>query len=264
VVHEASAMTFWSRFGGAIALVLAATGFVGCVVGSVAMWVFCHHLSGKVGRITAGLENGLQRVAAANQNVRRAVQRARTDVARVRQESAELGDGGVKSARAARAVRTLIQQHVGPDVEELGGQLVTLADTAAAASSVLQSFQELPLSRAGRIKSDQLDGWADDVQQLSATLRRLEGVVGDGDKGTSGPELAAATGAVDLALERWQGKLDDWQALVDAVGGDVQRVKAEAPGWLTLAAIGVTIFLAWMALGQLSLLAHGLQWCRRA
>src|SRR5262249_1270853 len=137
-------------------------------------------------------------------------------------------------------------------------------DAAVAASSVLQSLQDVPLSRRGRIQPDQWEQWTDDAQSLSAALQRLKAAVGDGDRETDGREVAAATSEVGLALERCQGKLDDWQASLDATGVELQRVKDGMHGWLTVAAIGVTLFLAWMAVGQLSLFTQALRWCRGA
>jgi hypothetical protein len=257
-------MTLWRRFVGAIALFLSVGGIAACIGGIIGMWMLCHHLSGKVHQITAGLEGGLQRVSVATQNVQRAVEKARGDVAKVRNESAGLGNDRVKSSRESRTLRTLIQQQIGPGIEDLGGRMATLADTAAAVASVLQSFQDLPANRTGRIPPDQWERWTDEVQRLSATLRRLEGVVGNENKETNGQEVAGATSEVDLALQRCQAKVDDWQAYVDAASADVPRVKAEVLGWLTLAAIAVTLVLGWMAVGQFSLCAHVLRWCRGA
>jgi hypothetical protein len=257
-------MKSWRRFGGAIALLLAAAGIVGCVAGVIGVWMFCQQVGERVRTISAGLDGGLQRASAANQNVQRAVEKACTDLAKVRKESAELSNGRDKRSRASRALRTLIQQQVGPNIEDLGGRLATLADTASAVSSVLQSFQELPARRTRRIQQDQLERWADEVQQLSATLRRLEGAVGDGDKESNGREVVAATSEVDLALQRWQAKVEDWQSDVDATRDNVRDVAAEVLGWLTPAALVVTLVLVWMAVGQISLFAHALKWRRGA
>jgi len=250
------------RFGGAMALVFSTAGIVACVLGLIGIWMFRHHASERVRRISTGIDVGLQRASAASQNVQRAVAKARADVAEVRDGSADLGNDREKSSRVPRAVRALIQQRVGPDIEDLGGRLATLADAAVAVSSVLQSFQELPAAGNARIPPDQLNSWKDEVQQLSATFRRLEGVVCDEDKETSGREVAA-TSDVDLALQRWQAKVDNWQSDVDVAREQVQHIQAEINRWLTPAAITVTLVLVWVAMGQFSLFAHAVEWRRK-
>jgi len=257
-------MKLLRRFGGAIVLLLSAAGIVGCVIGIIGIWLFCQPVSERVQKISAGLDVGLQRAAAANQNVQRAVGKARANVAKVRKESSDLGDGRAKSSRVARSLRTLIQQQVGPDLEDVSGRLATLSDATVAVSSVLKSFQELRPNRDRHIRPDQLEGWVDGVQQLSATLRRLENLVGDGNKEASGQEVAAATSEVDVALQRCLARVEDWQSDVDAARKGMQQVTAQVLGWLTLAAIAVTLMLGWVAIGQISLFAHALRWCRGA
>jgi hypothetical protein len=151
---------------------------------------------------------------------------------------------------------------VGPNLNELSGRLATLSDATVAASSLLQSFQELPGSRTRRITPDQLERWGDQAQQLSGTLRRLEAVVGDGEKTTTGKAVAAATSDVDLILERCQARVDDWQSDLEAAREELRDVKAEILGWLTPAAIVATLLCVWVTAGQISLFAHALQWCR--
>jgi hypothetical protein len=250
------------RLGGAVVLLLSLVAAVGCIAGIVGAWMLCQGVSERAQRITASLDAGLQRVAAANQNFQLAVGKARADVASIGKESADLGGGGKKSRRAARTVRALIQQQASPDMDELGGRLATLSDSAIAISSLLDSFQEVPLARASRIDSDQLKRRADEAGQFSSALRRLEVAVGEGDGGTGRHEVAAATGEVDLFLQKCQATVDGWQSDLDETRGDLAYIKATILGWLTCAAITVTILCSWVVAGQVSLLAHAVRWCR--
>jgi hypothetical protein len=245
-------------------LLLSTVGIVGCVAGIIGSWWFRQYASERVQKISARLAVGLRRPSAATQTVQRGVGKARADLALVGKESADLGGGGEKSRRAARSLRKLIQQKAGPNFNDLGGRLATLSDAAVAVSPLIQSFQELPLSRTGRLKPDQLDRWADATKQFSATLRRLEVVVGDGDKETNGGDVAAATNEVDLVLQNCQATLKDWQSDLDAAREQLPQLQAEILGWLTLAAIVVTVLGVWVAVGQISLFAHAWKWVRVA
>jgi hypothetical protein len=215
-----------------------------------------------VQRITDRLDTGLQRASAANQNVQLAVGKARANVANVGEESADLGDAGAKNSRARRTIRALLRQQAGPNIDELGGRLATLSDSAIAVSSMLESFQEVPLARASRIDPDQLKRRADEAQRLSSILRRLEDAVGDGDTETDRQKVAAATSEVDLVLQNCQATVDAWQSDLDTARDDLAHVKAKMPGWLTCAAIAVTVLCSWVGAGQISLFVHALRWCR--
>ena len=129
-------------------------------------------------------------------------------------------------------------------------------------SSLLQSFQELPLGQTSRIKPDELEGLADQASQLSVALGRLQAVVGEEDKDVSEKEVAVAASEMDLVLQKCQSRLDDWQSNLDAVSEEFQHVKAEILDWLRIAAITVTVACVWVAVSQISLFAHACKWFR--
>jgi hypothetical protein len=244
-----------------VVLLLATLGTVGCVAASVGIWVAYAHVAQRVQRLADRLDTGRERAAAASQKVQLAVAKARADVADVRRESADLGAGGEKSRRAARATRALVQQQLRPDADSLGGRLATLSDAAAAASSLLESIQELPLGPAPRIDPEQLQCREEQAQELSTVLRRLEATVGDGDKETSSQEVAVATGQVDRVLEQCAETLADWQAEVDGARAGLARGNARVGGWLLGAAVVGTFLFLWAGAGQVCLFARGMRWC---
>jgi hypothetical protein len=255
-------MAVLRRLVGALALVLSAVGTLCCVGAIVGVWAFRQKTIDRAEDALARLDVGLQRASAANQNVGRAVRKARADVAEVGKESAAVKKGGEKGRLATRTLKTLIKKKVGPGVEDLSGRLSTLSDAAVVVSSLLQSLQELPAGRIERVKPEQLQQWGEQAEQLSASLRRLEAVVADKGKKTGGQPVAAAAGQVDLVLQRCQETVDAWQSYLDDARGEVGQVRERLPGWLTLGAVAVTVLCGWVAAGQVSLFAHGLRWVR--
>jgi hypothetical protein len=250
------------RAVGVAVLFLASVGFVGCLAIVVGIWMLQQTVYEKVENIASGLDAGLQRAIVANKNVQRALAQARTRVDMVRKESADSGGSEKKSRRTTSALRNLVRQQLGPSITELGGRLATLSDSAIAVSSLLESFQEVPLARASRIDSDQLQSRADEARKLSSILRRLEAAVGDGETESDRQEVASATGEMDLFLRKCQATGDAWQSDLDSVRDDLAGVKAKILGWLTWAAVGVAVLCSWIGAGQLSLFACALRWCR--
>lgn len=255
-------MSFRRRFVGAIVLLLSTVGFVGCLAALVGIWMLHQTVYEKVEHVSSRLDAGLQRATVANQNVQRALAQARARLAMVKKESTDRNDGGKKRHRAARTIRVILQQQTGRDIDDLGGRLATLSDCAIAVSSLLESFQEVPLAQPSRIDSDQLKRRADEARQVSSMLRRLEVAVGDRDTESDRQEVASATGEVDLFLRKCQATVDAWQSDLDSTHDGLAQVKAKILGWLTFAAIGVTVLCSWMGAGQLSLIARALRWCK--
>jgi hypothetical protein len=248
------------RFGAALVLIVSAVGTVCCVGGAVGVWVFYQSASDRAQAIVARLDVALRRASTANQNVRRAVSKARADVAEAGKAAGDLGKGGAKGSRAA--LQKLVRKKVGPGIEDLGGRLTTLSDAAVVVSSLLQSLQELPAGRINRISPDQLEQWREQAQQLSTSLGRLKAVVSSDEKGTSGQPVAVTVSQVNQVLQRCQATADAWQSDLDAAREAVREVQPKVGGWLTLAAVAVTILCVWMAAGQISLFAHALRWLR--
>jgi hypothetical protein len=96
-------MRLLRRFGGVMVLIISALGTICCAGGIFGVWMLHQTVADKVQTISARLEVGLQRLSAANQNIRRSIERARGDVATVSKESADLGGG--EKGRRARCVR---------------------------------------------------------------------------------------------------------------------------------------------------------------
>jgi hypothetical protein len=255
-------MVLLRRFGGALVLIFSAAGVACCAAGVIGIWVFYQAASERVQKGFARLDAGMQRASTATDNLRHAVGKARTNVAEAGRESGDLGPAGGKERRVSHKLKTLIQQKVGPDLENLGGRLATLSDAAVTVSSFLDSFQELLPGRTVRFEPGQLEHWEEEARQLSTGLRRLEAVVDEGGEEPGGQHVTAATSEVDLALQKCQAKADAWRSDLAGAREEIQHVRAKVRGWVTLAAVGVTILLAWVAAGQVSLFAHALRWVR--
>jgi hypothetical protein len=256
-------MRLLRRFGGVVVLVLSAAGIIACVSGVIGVWVLYPRLSDKAETILSRLDVGLQRVSTANQNVRRVIENARADVAAVNKESASLGGGGEGNRRASRTLRAVIRQ-AAPNIDDLGGRLATLSDGAVAASSLLESIQEVPTAPRLRLDPDSLKRRADEAQQLSASLRRLTAALDEDEDEVSRRDVAAKASEVDRFLEKCEAVVIGWQSDLDAASDDLPRVRAQIVSWLSYLAIAMTLVFVWVAVSQISLFGRALEWLKRA
>jgi len=128
-----------------------------------------------------------------------------------------------------------------------------LSDATVASAALPRSFQELLPGQARRITPDQLEQWVYQAKQLGAAMDQRRVVIGEGDKEPSGRELAAATSAVDLTLQKCQGMAGDWQLDLVTIREELPHLQMKVRGWLTLAAGVVTLLCVWMTAAQLNL-----------
>jgi hypothetical protein len=202
----------------------------------------------------------LERVSAVNQNVSHALQRARAEMAAVSKESVDLETGAEKGGRAARMLRTVIQQRV-QNIDELGGRLTTLSDAAIAVASLLESAGRAARAAASRrsgVVATSSRGDATTFGKASKARCRVERWC------VSNRELAGATTEMDEILEKCQLAVEGWQSDVDAAREDLARLKTQIGSWQRYAAIAMTVLLVWVGAGQVSLFGRALEWLSRA
>jgi methyl-accepting chemotaxis protein len=255
-------MALLRRLSGVIVLFFSFVGIASCALVIIGIWVGYQKASQKIQAVSDRIDTGLLRASSANQNVRRALDKALADMRSVDEKAAELRGGGEKGARAARAVRTLIEQKAGPDVDDLGGRLDMLADAAAVASSLLQTIQEVAPQRGVPIDADQLKQRSGEAQRVSVLMRRLGTVLDDGSQQPNADEVTETTSQVELVLQKCQETVDQWQEQIDSIREDLASITRKTITWLTFAAVVVTAIFAWIGLGQICLFARGLRWLR--
>jgi hypothetical protein len=245
-------------------MLVATLGFVCFVAGIGGIWIGRHYMSEKLPAASARLDGALERASVAAHGVRRALETARVELAKVNRESVDVGGGDLENRAATAFLRKSIRQRVEPRINELGGRLATFADAATVVSSLLGSFQELASDRILPIQPDNLERATNEAVQLSAALRKFQGVVGDGDKATSLKVYAAAQSEVDLVLGRCQDTVSNWQSDLDSAREDLSTVKTKVLDWLTPAAIAMTLVCLWLAVSQISVFEHARSWVRGA
>jgi hypothetical protein len=249
------------RLLGFLVLLLSIVCFIGCIAGIVGIWKARQDVSDHTRKLASQIEIGLQRAIAANQDLGRALEKAREDVAKVNRDLAD-SQGDEKKRPPPSILRRLVWQQAGPKLNELGGRLAISSDAAVVVSSLLQSLQELPLSQTSQIDPERLERLTHASSQLSASLQKLQAIAGEEDGAIADKQAAAAASEMDLVLRNCQTIVAEWQSDLDTARKELPQVEAEVLRWMTLIAIVVTGACAWVALSQISLCAHALKWCR--
>jgi hypothetical protein len=246
-------------------VLLAAVGFVGCVTVIVGAWVARQKASEKVRAVAACAGDGLERATTIDDKLDQALQKARNDMKTFNEQADGLGSKDDESKRRSTGlIRRRVESELGPNLHELRGRLATFSDAAVAVASLLKSYQEMRPSSANRLKPEQIEAVSESATKLAAVSRRLQTAVGDGDKSIEDKEIRAAIKEVDSLLERCQNVVDDLHTDLMQARTDLPHLEAEVQWWMMAIAIAITVLFAWGALGQVSLFAHGLNWCRSA
>jgi outer membrane murein-binding lipoprotein Lpp len=253
-------MRWLLRLVGLIVLLLSAVGIVACLAVAGGVWWAEQKAAQKVETTSTRLDAGVERLSSATENVRDALQKARKDVAEVNKQAGGVRAGGEGDQATNRLVRRLIQERVGPELNNLDGRLATVADVSVAVASLLRSLREMPAGQATGITPEDMENASRRATELSAALKTLQDRVGQGDDAADAREVALAGKNVEEVLERCEATVEDWQSHLKAAHEELPDLKARVLRWLLLGSVVVTVLAAWFTLAQSSLFVHAWKW----
>ena len=248
---------------GAMVLLLSAVGIVCCSAGIVGIWMF-HQTESRSEDYHRPIDDGLQ---SACRSLARNASAALDKPARVWTTWKK----AVPPLGVAARQRTVSQPALSGSWSSSRSDAISTTSVCGwprcrrwprRVSSSLQSFQESPPGQTGHIHRYKLEGRDGPGGDSPLPFRPLEVVAGDGNKESSEREVAAASSAVSLALQKCQAKVDDWQSQLETARQELQHARTEILRWFTPAMIAVAFACAWVAVGQVCLFGHALHWLR--
>jgi hypothetical protein len=192
------------------------------------------------------------------------VKKARADLEAFRDEPA-----GASSPPKKRALKAAVTRRLATDLSSRLGDardsIESLTDAAVVANSILDGLAELPVASSGRLDqerlketSQRLQSVAEQARQLSARLKKTPAKDGDD------AQVRQTSARMNQVLAQVSGSLEELISRADACKGDIAEIRREVASWLTTATVAASVVLFWGALGQLSLVAQGCSWWRRA
>jgi hypothetical protein len=257
-------MRLMRRLLAAIVLALSVLGVIGCIAGVVTAWVVRADMTRAIAAAETRIATAIERVSAANQRIQLALQGARTEIDLVHAGATNLAPEPEKNRRVAGMLRKRVRQQLGPNIDDLSGRLAIGSDTAIAIGSLLQSLQESPVGHSGRIDPAKLEQMTNQASRLVAAFQKLQAAMGDDDQAAVKQDVISATGDVTSLLQQCETRVDEWQSELQAAGAELPVLKERILGWLTIAAVAVTVVLAWGGVSQVSLATHAWTWLRHS
>jgi chromosome segregation ATPase len=185
-----------------------------------------------------------------------------------------------KLAAQAGSPNPAEQKELAAKVDDLSArlkQLESLVDLAESMLSVMnktsKSARKIPLLSLALPKEtpspEKLEGAAEALKLLSDILKPLREALDDirANKKVRAEllqEVAGKAGEVERKLATVETQVNQLKQRVAKIREEAKEVRDELPGWVTAGTIALSVVLAWIALGQLALLAWGLRKMRGA
>jgi hypothetical protein len=249
------------RTAGALVMLLGVVGILICASLIVGCWWFLSSVSQRTTEALGHVESILDVTSESFDQVRASLQKADKEIQDVREAEKKPAQSKSRTPQLGRAATRKLASKLTSNLGDTQRSVNIAVDAAVVVNSLLDGLDDVPLVRLSKLDTEQLREVSDRVSTLTGRAQKLQAMLetssGSGDVEAECTRIREILSQVTVALI----KLGD---RIDAARGRVVDVRSRINGWLLATAVGLTVILVWIGLGQWSLLAHGWSWCRNA
>lgn len=210
------------------------------------------------GRVEAALDVAEQKLNQVNSSLARAAER----LDGAREEQRRIAQDPQQNNALRRALARTVQQRIAPEIGDAHEKLHAVAEAAVVVNSVLEDVGNLPFLSASGMDLDRLAEMNGRLADVGPAAWELSRVLGEPE-----PDSDAAStqlSRIERALQTVRDMIAEYQSQVTQVRQRVEELKSRTLPWITPAAVLLSLVCFWIALSQISLLAHAWSWWKRA
>ncbi len=209
-------------------------------------------------RIEAALEVAHQGLDHINISLARAAERLDT----VKEEQRQLAQSPRSNNVLQRTIARTVQQKLAPDLGNANEKLHTVAEAAVVVNSILEDVGNFPFMS---IPGLDLDG----LTQLNSRLATVGPAAWELSRLLSEPEpdreaCNSQLSRIEVTLKTLKGSLAKFENQFVQVRQRADELQSRTLSWVTPASVLISLICFWIALSQISLLAHARSWWNQA
>ncbi|HMF16637.1 MAG TPA: hypothetical protein VKE98_05485 [Gemmataceae bacterium] len=251
-------MIVWKRLAAAFILLLGIMGLLLSIAGGVGVWIIKEPVTERMTHVFNRLDAALKAADEALAQVKTSLANAAKRLEEVKVEQQKLAEQPQKDSALGRLLARKLQK-IAPDFGGAQDKLQTIGEAAVVVNSVLEDLGNIPFLSAAGLDDDRLKkihSLLSDVTPAAWELSRL--------LGESAPEADASVSNIERMLATMQGLIAEYEPQLQQARGRTEDLKSRVLDGIPLAAVIISLACLWIALGQLSLLCHGLSWWKSA
>jgi hypothetical protein len=257
-------MKLFRRLAAGTAFLVAVVVLVASLAAVVGVWIVQGIVADRAarvfGRIGAALDAADQGIDHITASLDRAAERLRD----ARDEQRRIAQEPQKSGARERLLARKVQESIAPEFGDAHANLQKIAEAAVVVNSILEDVGNFPLLSSSGLDLGRL-------AEINGRLAEVGPVAWEWSRLLGAPESEQDPSAEDAQLSRIEQALQaaqEWLAGFKAQAARVRQRAAEirtrTPFWITSAALGASAACLWIALSQVSVLAHARSWSRRS
>jgi hypothetical protein len=251
-----SPMTLCKRILAGLVLLLGTIGLLLSVAGGIGIWVVKGPVTERatklVGRADAALDVAERNLTEAKASLDRAAERLESIKEEQRQLAQQPQRGG--------AVRRLLAQQFAPQFDNARETLHIVAEAAVVFNSILEDVGNFSLLSASGLDTDRLAEINNRLGDVAPAAWELSRLFGGPDPGSDSEAEERQLSRIEQALQTARGMVVEYESQVTQVRQRTAELKSRTLPWITPAAALLSFVCFWIALSQVSLLAHAWSW----
>lgn len=236
-----------------------------CLGGGIGVWVVKDRVTAETTRLLDRAEAALNVAGRALGDADASLTRAADSVQAMKDGHARLVGGAAQDRPALGLIAMSINNGLLPQVRDARGRLQAAAEVAVALQGLLGGIDQLPLVSVTRPDAERLRQAGDDLTRVAGSAETLRGMLTDAGPG-EGPAPAAVGSRVDniqRLLQEVRARIEEYERKVAGAQQEVGVVRSRALAWIGPGTLIVSLVLFWIALSQISMLAHARSWLWR-
>jgi hypothetical protein len=244
-------------------LLLTAAVLLLSLAGGVGVWVVRGRVAAKAAWVFERVDSTLDVAEQGLGQVKTSLARAAERLDKAREEQRELARQPQRPAAARRFLARTVQQQVAPELDNAHEKLHTVAEAAAVVNSVLEDVGNFPLLSAAGLELDRLAEINGSLSRVESSAWELVRLLGE-PEAEAGSDAGVRLSQVDRTLKTVRGLVAEYEPQLAQVRQRAEGLRSKTLSWITPAAIILSLSCLWVALSQVSLLAHAWSWWKRS
>jgi hypothetical protein len=209
----------------------------------------------RIGAAAEAADRGLGHVEASLANAAERLESAK-------QEQEKLAREPQTNRVARRLLAEMVQRRIGPRIDDANAKLHKVAEAAVLVNSVLEDLGTIPFPSIHGLdlsRLEEMNARLADVGPAAWELSRLLG-----DPAPDADAVGAQLSRIEKAMTAMRTSISEYRSPVTQVRQRTEALKSGVLAWITPASILISALCLWIALSQVSLLAHAWSWWKHA
>jgi hypothetical protein len=256
-------MKVCKRILAVLILLVAAVGLLLSLAGGVGAWMVKAPVTEGATSVFERIEAALKVADESLGQVKASLARAAERLDSAREEQRTIAQNPPRGAVLKRRLARTVQQRIAPELGDAHEKLHTVAEAAVVVNSILEDVGSFPfLSITGLDVSSlrEMNNSLSNVGPAAWELSRLFGGQETGSDAAASDQLSR----IQRIMKTLRRLVAEYEPRLQAVRQRTEELKSRTLSWITPATVLVSAVCFWIALSQVSLMAHAWSWCRRS